>query len=59
MGSQRVGHDSAAELVEPIKTILMDLFAGKDWRRKYREETCGHKGKERGGQMEKVALIYV
>ena len=30
------------ELVESIKTILMNLFAGKDWRRKYREETCGH-----------------
>ena len=37
--------------------VLMNLFAGKEWRRRYKEWT--HQGKEREGQTEKVALTYI
>ena len=26
----------------PRKMVLMNLFAGKEWRHRYREWTCGH-----------------
>ena len=29
------------------KVVLMNLFAGKEWRRRYREQTCGHSGQRR------------
>ena len=33
--------------MESRKMVLMDLFAGKEWRLRYREWTCGHSGKRR------------
>ena len=30
--------------MESIKMVLMNLFAGKEWRRRHREWTCGHSG---------------
>ena len=38
--------------------VLINLFSGKEKRYRCREQTFGHRGKERVGQMEKVALIY-
>ena len=35
--------------------ILMNLFTGKEWRHRRREETCGHSEGKRVGWMEKVA----
>ena len=37
--------------------VLMNLFAGKEWRHRYKEWT--HRGKEREGRTEKVALTYI
>ena len=28
--------------MERRQTVLMNLFAGKEWIRRYREQTCGH-----------------
>ena len=39
------------------KMVLMNLFAGKEWRCRYKEWT--HRGKEREGRTEKVALTYI
>ena len=33
--------------MESRKTVLMNLFAGKEWRRRRREQTCGHSGERR------------
>ena len=41
---------------ESRKMVLMNLFAGKEWRHSCRKWTRW--GKERVGQMEKVALTY-
>jgi len=30
------------------KMVLMNLFAGQQWRRRHREQTCGHNGERRG-----------
>ena len=30
------------------KTVLMNLFAGKEWRHRHREWTCEHSGGRRG-----------
>ena len=38
------------------KMVLMNLFAGEQWKCRPREQTCGHRvGKERVGQMERGA----
>ena len=35
--------------MESIKMVLMNLFAGKEWRRKWRERIYGHsRGRESG-----------
>lgn len=39
--------------------ISMDLFARKEWRCRYREQTCGHSRGRRGWDMEKVALTCI
>ena len=36
----------------------MNLFAGQQWRRRHREQTCGHgevEQKKKLGQMERIA----
>ena len=33
--------------MESGKMILMNLFAGQQWRRRHREEICGHGGEGR------------
>ena len=30
------------------KTIQMNLFVGKEWRHRHREQTCGHRWGRRG-----------
>ena len=30
--------------MESRKMVLMNLFAGPQWRDRYREQTCGHSG---------------
>ena len=42
--------------MESRKTVLMNLFSGKEWRHRYREGTGGL-GKERVERMEKVTSI--
>ena len=41
--------------------VLMNLFAGKQWRHRHREQTCETVGKESVGQMERrtYTLPYV
>ena len=41
------------------KMILMNLFAGKEWRHRCREWSCGHRAGRRVGQIEKVASTYI
>ena len=31
------------------KTVLMNVFAGQQWRHRLREQTCGPEGREWGG----------
>ena len=46
--------------MESKKMVLMDLFAGQQWRCGHRELTCGlREGRERVGQMEKVARKHI
>ena len=41
--------------MESRKMVLMNLFAGQQWRWRYKEQTCGHSGgKERVGRIERV-----
>ena len=43
--------------MESRKMMLMNLFAGQEWRHRRREWACGHsRGWERVGQIEKVAV---
>ena len=35
--------------MEPKKMVLINLFAGQQWRRGYKEQTCGHSGEGAGG----------
>ena len=35
--------------MEPKKMVLINLFAGQQWRRGYKEQTCGHRGEGAGG----------
>ena len=47
--------------MESRKMVLMNLFVGKQWRNRYREQTYGkEEGKERVRYMERVTwkLIY-
>ena len=44
--------------MESRKIVLINLFAGKEWRHRHRELICGHSGGERVGRIERVALIY-
>ena len=34
--------------MESRKMVLMNLFAGQQWKCKQREQTCGHSGGRRG-----------
>ena len=40
------------------KIVLMNLFREKEWKCRQREQTCGHNGGKRPGQVEKVVLTY-
>ena len=41
------------------KTVLMNLFAGREWRCRYREWTCGHtRGKGRVGRSSPLYYIH-
>ena len=44
--------------MESRKMALMDLFAGKEWSYRYREQTCGHSVGKRVGQTEEGAATY-
>ena len=45
--------------MESRKTVLMNLFAGQEWRCTHREWTCGHSRQRRGwDKLRKVALTY-
>ena len=35
--------------MESSKMVLMDLFAGQQWRHRHREQTCGHSGEGEDG----------
>ena len=39
--------------------ISMNLFAGKEWRGRYTEQTCGHNRGRREWDMEKVASTCI
>ena len=40
--------------------LLMNLFAGWQWRYRHREEVCEHRGrKEQVGRMERVAWKHI
>ena len=41
------------------KMVLMNLFAGQQWRSRYREQACGHSSGRRVGQTERVALKHI
>ena len=43
------------------KMVLMNLFAGQQWRCRHKEQTYGHGGdrEERVGQMERVAWKHI
>ena len=41
--------------MESRKMVLMNLFVGQQWKRIHREQTLDTWGKERVGQMERVA----
>ena len=41
--------------MESRKTVLMNPFAGQQWRCRHRKQTCGHGGEERVRQAEKEA----
>ena len=43
--------------MESRKVVLMNLFAGKEWRCKCRELICGHRG-ESGRNRESSINIY-
>ena len=34
--------------MEPRKIVLMNLFGGRDWRHRHREQTCEDSGGRRG-----------
>ena len=38
--------------MESRKIILINLFAGQQWRCRYREQTYGHRGRERKWRVE-------
>ena len=45
--------------MESRKMVLMNLFAGQQWRWRYKEQTCGHSGgKERVGRIERVEYTH-
>jgi len=37
----------SSEYMESRKMVLMNLFSGQQWRRRYREQTYGHGGEGR------------
>ena len=46
--------------MESTKIVVMNLFEGQEKRLRHREQTYGHrKGKERVGQIERVALKHI
>ena len=46
--------------MESRKMVLMNLFAGKEWRCRYREQTCGHSGEVKSGTNRESSIdIYI
>ena len=45
--------------MESRKMVLMNLFAGQEWRCRCREWTCRHSGGKRVGWLERVALKQI
>jgi len=46
--------------MESRKMLLMNLFAGQQWRCRHRKQICGHGGgEERVGGMEKVTWEHI
>ena len=46
--------------MESREMVLMKLFAGLQWRRKHRDQTCRHsEGKERVGRIERGAWKHI
>ena len=45
--------------MESRKMVLINLFAGQEYRYKHREQMCRHSGGKRVGRTEKVALKYI
>ena len=41
------------------KIVLMNLFAGKEWRHRCREQTCGPSGGENGRNGESSISIFI
>ena len=41
------------------KMVLMNLFAGQQWRCRQRRKICGHWGKERVGRIERVEWKHI
>ena len=45
--------------MESRKMVLMNIFAGQQWRLRQREQTCGHHGGRRGwGNRERIMETY-
>ena len=45
--------------VESRKTVLMNLFAGKKWRCRCKEWTCGHSERSREWEKQRKYLQYM
>ena len=45
--------------MESRKMVLMNLFAGQQWRCRHREQAYGGEGMEVGGRMERVTWKHV
>ena len=41
------------------KMVVMNLFAGQQWKRRHREQTCEHWEKERAGRTERIAWKHI
>ena len=45
--------------MESGKIVLMNLFAGQQWRLRYREQTCGHSVGRRGWDELRIAWKHI
>ena len=46
--SERQKHCILMYIPGSRKIVLMNIFAGQQWRCRHREQTCGHNGERRG-----------